>query len=805
MKYILFLTAGFACHLFCIGQMEVHPVSDREALIGLNVDSIYTNAKIKEQSAQWKEAIESYETVIFLLKNDSITDDGLLEETLKHISTLYHEIEDYPKAISYIKKYGDEVKNRNGLKSIEYALALNNIAAYYHEIGNNRDAISNGKAALSIADSLGLYNNLLYAGICTNLAVAYSNHYVDSAELMFDNAINTMVRCKKGESLEMGIIQGDYAAFLSNNGLDSLKAASLYQSAQNIIKRNVGEKHSQYSNILQKIATFYRISNPEIGIKYDIKATKIQKTIYGENSIQYANALYFLAYDYSLIDAYSGNNTNIHQSDVYNCLKKAHIIHRNYLDKGLCELNSVDREYLWNEYHSLRVLLPLLCIAYESDDMNSLLYDDLLFSKNLLLRIDRDFKTNLLRTNDHKKVNSFGDTISWKDIQKKMTYDDIAIEFGMYETDTNHYYALLLSKKMNAPMFIPLFSEEELFSLSGDSLFFRWEPILEEVNGCKNVYFSPDGILNIYPLERILSIIPDLKSKDINIYRLSSTANIIRPSPNNNIKKAILYGGLDYFNKSKENDSTVLFNNNNITGAPTYSISNIRSSSNRSGFDFLNNSLSEVQDINDLLKKNKIESKLLTGDHGTESSFLSISGNHVDLIHIATHGAYVLSDGPLQSFMRYDNNRKSVEEEALDRSLLVLSGANMILQKDSISLGQDDGILTAHEISKLNLQYVDMVVLSACETGIGAISYNGVYGLQRGFKKAGVNTILMSLNKVDDEATKILMVEFYKNLMTGKTKQQSLKDAQKYLRKVDNGKYDDPKYWASFIMLDGLN
>ncbi len=70
---------------------------------------------------------------------------------------------------------------------------------------------------------------------------------------------------------------------------------------------------------------------------------------------------------------------------------------------------------------------------------------------------------------------------------------------------------------------------------------------------------------------------------------------------------------------------------------------------------------------------------------------------------------------------------------------------------------------------------------------------------------AGANTILMSLYKVDDEATKIFMVEFYKNLMSGKTKHQSLKDAQKYLRSVENGKYDDPKYWASFIMLDGLN
>ena len=98
---------------------------------------------------------------------------------------------------------------------------------------------------------------------------------------------------------------------------------------------------------------------------------------------------------------------------------------------------------------------------------------------------------------------------------------------------------------------------------------------------------------------------------------------------------------------------------------------------------------------------------------------------------------------------------------------------------------------------------LDLVVLSACETALGDVNSEGVCGLQRGFKKAGANTILMSLDKVDDEATKILMVEFYKNLMAGKSKHQSLKDAQHYLRQVENGKYDDPKYWASFIMLDG--
>ena len=134
-----------------------------------------------------------------------------------------------------------------------------------------------------------------------------------------------------------------------------------------------------------------------------------------------------------------------------------------------------------------------------------------------------------------------------------------------------------------------------------------------------------------------------------------------------------------------------------------------------------------------------------------------------------------------------------------------MSGGNKLARHETIEPGMNDGILTALEISQLDLSKLDLVVLSACETGLGDLDNGGVYGLQRGFKKAGANTILMSLDKVDDEATKILMVEFYKNLMSGKSKHQSLKDAQKHLRQVENGKYDKPEYWASFIMLDGLN
>ena len=129
--------------------------------------------------------------------------------------------------------------------------------------------------------------------------------------------------------------------------------------------------------------------------------------------------------------------------------------------------------------------------------------------------------------------------------------------------------------------------------------------------------------------------------------------------------------------------------------------------------------------------------------------------------------------------------------------------------KEEIPDEIEDGVLTAKEVSNLDFRGLDLVVLSACQTGLGDISQSeGVFGLQRGFKKAGAYSILMSLWKVNDEATQIFMIQFYKQLPLGKSKYHSLQLAQQYLREYRNidGEqcYNLPRYWAAFILLDGI-
>ena len=125
----------------------------------------------------------------------------------------------------------------------------------------------------------------------------------------------------------------------------------------------------------------------------------------------------------------------------------------------------------------------------------------------------------------------------------------------------------------------------------------------------------------------------------------------------------------------------------------------------------------------------------------------------------------------------------------MENSLLAFAGANL----------GNEGLMTAAEIATMNLRQCELVVLSACETGLGKLSEDGVFGLQRGFKNAGVRTLLMSLKKVYDSSTADLMTFFYKYLMEGSTKREALIKAQQDVRASG---YTDPAYWATFILLD---
>ena len=196
---------------------------------------------------------------------------------------------------------------------------------------------------------------------------------------------------------------------------------------------------------------------------------------------------------------------------------------------------------------------------------------------------------------------------------------------------------------------------------------------------------------------------------------------------------------------------------------------------------------------------------MFTGAQGNEESFKAQTGRNNNILHIATHG-FFFEDEEVNTADLFKPQMQQIgqREQVLDpllRSGLLLAGSNHAFTGHSEQLPKSlqDGVLYAKEISLLDLSETELVVLSACETGQGDITSEGVFGLQRAFKMAGVQTIIMSLWKVNDQATQLLMTEFYNNWIG---KHQSKREAFRNAQNTVRAQYEEPVYWAGFVMLD---
>ena len=418
--------------------------------------------------------------------------------------------------------------------------------------------------------------------------------------------------------------------------------------------------------------------------------------------------------------------------------------------------------------------------------------------------------------------------ITCDNVRKNLKSGEVAIEFVLFpefhsgKEGTGYYGALIERPEYTHPKFIKLcefdsFDDvmdkgsfldndfiDSLYSLHNEKLYrLIFYPLEKYLHDGETIYFSPVSGLHKVNIQAI----PVNGERLMDKYRLievSSTAQILDTSwkdTQEHLSDAFLIGGVDYSENVEEMVSEAL--NYARYGTKPYVATR---SSNRGLWDPIPGTLIEAQQIDSILCSNKIRTVFLNGAKANEEAFKNLDGNSPAIIHFATHGFFYEEKDDATTHYFDDTNSYANKRLPMQFSGLLLAGANNAWMGNQPPANIEDGILTAEEISQLDLTGTKIAVLSACDTGLGEIDdIDGVYGLQRGFKMAGVKTIVMSLWKVPDEATRILMVEFYKNLVAGKKGQQSLTEAQRCLRNVENGKYNKPHYWASFIMLDGLN
>lgn len=434
-------------------------------------------------------------------------------------------------------------------------------------------------------------------------------------------------------------------------------------------------------------------------------------------------------------------------------------------------------------------------------------------SSNYLLH-DEIAKRNLISYASHRSSYLNRLSYTWEDVRDALHDNEAAIEFIMcynFRDFTDKqcrptYIALIIRKDSNEPITVALssvldftnHSPNDLLSSDNKLLYnLLWQPLESYLDGITRVYFSPVENLNTIPLE-YASMGTDRICDKWELFRVSSTREIIDQADVERKDYAVLYGGLQY---DLSRDELVA-----ISRSGSYHSSNatraICNDDLRYKVKYLPGSLSEVTDIAGLFSSSPY---LITDTIGTEESFKSLDGSSYDIIHLATHGFFwsesdVMKHGNIGFIHDEHFQSLSKEDNAMLRSGLVFSGASVFLEGGELPDDVEDGILTASELSTLNLRRTNLVVLSACDSGLGEISSEGVFGLQRGFKLAGAKSLLMSMWKVDDQATYLLMTEFYRQYISGKSKRQSLYLAQSALRESEE--FSEPYYWASFILLD---
>ena len=795
--------------------------------------------------------------------------------SLSNLAGYYSNLGEYNKAVELGTQALNIRKQALGEKHPDYASSLNNLANYYYSLGDYNKAVELGTQALNIRKQTLGEKHPDYASSLGCLANYYSrlgnyNKAIELGRQALNIRKQTLGEKHPNYASSLGCL-ADYYSRLGNYN----KAIELGRQALNIRKQTLGEKHPNYATSLNNLANYYSgLGDYNKAVELGTMAMNIYKETLGEKHPDYASSLSNLA---------SYNYQCHNYQEAYRLLSKSIRIQKHIVLSMFKEATSRTRQTFWNKNNAEFDFFLSFCLKAHDQERNGELYDySALFTKGLLLNAETNARDVVLESGDTALVKQFdalqsvrimlnkqyekpiaertlncdslenvaelmereliksskayGDftrslTITWKDVKNELADGDVAIEFistPFLDNDSVMYIALALKKGYPEPKLIPLFEEKTLKELSNDNpndaqqLFHLvWNPLLSELEGTRNVYFSPSGALYNIGIENLPISAEERMSDRFNMYRLSSTRLLALHPHSTSERKTALFGGLDY-----EMSPQDVASNNLKNAYHSEFIAQNRDASadfmERGGFGALPFSLKEVKSASKLLEANGYECHLFEGKDGTEEAFKSLSGKKVKVMHLSTHGAFVPKKEAKNTkqknnfrFIRFDDAAPQAQEEdqSLTRSFLVMAGGNMLKNYDSIPEGIDDGILTAQEIAHTDLRGCDLVVLSACETALGDITNEGVMGLQRGFKKAGANTILMSLWKVDDQASSLLLTKFYENLLSKKMpKIDALKKAQDYVRNYEievEGKkekiFSDPKFWTSFILLDGLN
>ena len=629
------------------------------------------------------------------------------------------------------------------------------------------------------------------------------------------------------------------------------KAIACFDKAyKTLYDKRTEDSPSKFASLLNKSEAYFMLKRYDDAYATFSEYVETSRNKYGETSGTYSQALFTLA-------NIEGARGNINEADsLFRMSMNSLLVNMKQLWRYS---TPSQREQFWME--TLNNLSGMAAFAVKCGNFDSELtetcYNALLFSKSLLLETEKSVVDiirkegtdddianyrNLLAVNnrllvlrnnyEYNKLEIDSLTIQQRELEQRLshkcqsyneyeTYLDInyekvrnslanhevVVDFSDYQTEDSvrQYAAYIYDKDKSHPLLVKCFDQQQLDSLldgmqnytlyNYEQLQNRaskliWNPIEASIAKGSTVYYIPSGVMHGIALEALPLSDGTTLGQHYDFVRLTSAREIVNAHHSSKINRtATLYGGLQYsLDPQKMEEESKAYEKSDLAGL-------VRSEYGVSGFKDLRNTKDEVKKIEKTLVDNGFSVKAYLGSKGNAESFVALDGKAPSIVHIATHGFYYTPDEAKdKDFLRGYT-------DAMSLSGLVFAGGNAAwLGKKNVD-GVLGGVLTAKDIANLDFKGTDLLVLSACKTGQGKVTAEGVFGLQRAFKKAGVGTIIMSLWNVDDKVTSEFMIAFYEQL-TDKANNWNKRKAFEQTKEIIRKEHPDPYYWAAFVMLD---
>lgn len=749
--------------------------------------------------------------------------------SLNNLAVLDQERGRYNEAEKNFEAARELIGKQIGSGSQEYATVLNNQAILYAELGRNAEGIAKLTEASAIMDKLNKKSMKNQVGLQSNLALLYQRTG------KFNEAEAIYLKLEKGLGNQnpyyAGVLNNLALLYVQMNKLD--KVEDYLKRSAGVYKSRFGDQNPNYAKVLNDLGNFYRMQGkfPEAETNL-VQALAIRSTALGTNHPDYvkseedlgilywkkgepekAAANYSSAMSKSLdfINQYFPPMSEVEKTRYWEVLQPRFQRYYNYcldaaasnpgITKTLFDYQLLVKGLLLNSTNKIKAAI----LASGNDELikdytawldkketlaryYSLSKEDLTAQKIDLVALEKeanDMERSLSQRSTDFTKGYESENPDFNKVMASLQESDALVElirihkFDKDFTADVRYAALITTKGSTEPKMVVLDNGAELETryakfyknailqrladpYSYDQFWGKIDPLLA---GKKTIYLSPDGVYNQLNVNTFRKKDGDYLGNRLDVVVVGNTRDVLeiksrKPAVR---KTAFVLGFPDY------------------AGAATP----------------LPGTKTEIDAIGKILKTSGYTVTQKEQRMATESSIKELKGPN--LIHIATHG-YFLADSDIGEGMAMGVNSENARSNPLLRSGLILAGVPDLKKAEGSAdlQSNDNGVLTAYEAMNLNLEGTDLIVLSACETGLGEVKAGeGVYGLQRAFQVAGANALIMSLWKVDDQATQMLMTGFYNNWTKTGNKLRAFKQAQLQLMT----KYKDPYYWGAFVMM----